>query len=480
MAKYRPSKRFLLAMGGMLPLGAALVFGLLPDLGVIAAPPIPGVIVFPETRLADQAPSSTKFLATRARLAADWMEDRQWDLLSWDRNPWKRPRPQGFGEHYFELQKSTRPSDQAAFASINLWTGPLYAQIRRRYPELAVPLKSVPDASNGFLKWLELSERVKADPSKDLSFPASLRSYLDNSGPWNPADAKAWLASEKAKVDEVRAIGLLTEQSIAGIEIGRYSFIGARHAKNCAEALLLEARLAAESGDTATALECVRAARGLADHFDKVETPSLLGITVYILLNLELQKQVLSQIIPALPSGQLDPQAWEDAVRPEVVPPSDFSRIMKGEWNVCIRQYLVPVLCDADDPHYPGDPETLVDFYSSRFVDVMKAYDRRSMPDWITIAAPPLRDSSHLSRQSRNLCAIMFVGEAAWCKGMLRAQYVMGMNSAAFAIMKGEAIPRDPIHGLPYVWDPASRKLSAPPDPAFAEMKVEPVTVPAP
>lgn len=480
MAKYRPSKHLLFAMSGMLPLGIALVFGMLPDLPAIAAPQIPGVIVFPETRLADQAPSSSTALATRSRRTADWLEDRHWDLVTWKHNPWKRPKPPGFGDHYFQLLGSDKPADQASMAAIRIWTWPLYRQIQKRYPELSIPLKTVPDDRNGFLKWLELSERVSTDPSKDFIFPNSLRKDRLHPGPWDLAEAKAWRVADKAKIDEVRAIGLLTDQSIAGIGIQRYGFISAVPAKNCAEALLFDARLAAIEGDTAGALESVRAARGFADHFDKIETPSLLSITVSILLNLELQEEVISHIIPALPPGQLNPQAWEAAVRPEVRPPSEFSRVMKGEWNVGIRQFLLPILCDGGDPCYPKDPEALVDFYSARFVDVVKAYDRGTMPDWRVVSSPPLRDGSHLSRPTRNVAEIMFVGEAAWSKGMLRSQYVVAMNAAAFAIMKGEDAPGDPIHGLPYIWDPATRELSAPADPAFVEMDLKPIIVPRP
>ena len=53
------------------------------------------------------------------------------------------------------------------------------------------------------------------------------------------------------------------------------------------------------------------------------------------------------------------------------------------------------------------------------------------------------------------------------------------MTNAAFAMMKGQPIPADPIHGLPYVWDPATRQLSPPADPVFEEQQLKPITVPA-
>jgi hypothetical protein len=52
------------------------------------------------------------------------------------------------------------------------------------------------------------------------------------------------------------------------------------------------------------------------------------------------------------------------------------------------------------------------------------------------------------------------------------------MIQAAFAIMKGQAIPNDPVYGLPYTWDPATRQLSPPDNPAFQKMARKPIVVP--
>jgi hypothetical protein len=54
------------------------------------------------------------------------------------------------------------------------------------------------------------------------------------------------------------------------------------------------------------------------------------------------------------------------------------------------------------------------------------------------------------------------------------------MANAAFAIMGGEPVPRDPVFGLPYGWDPATRTLSPPDSPEFKEMDIEPIVVPTP
>ena len=292
---------------------------------------------------------------------------------------------------------------------------------------------------------------------------------------------RAWLASEKPLMDEIRTIGLMPEQSIEGIDIHRWAFIPARTYKSCADALLMEARLAAEEGDAARAMESVRAANGIASHLGNVETPSLLAVTVQILVQLQTQKYAFSEIMPALPAGQLDPAAWEKALNPTVSPPGEFARIMKGEWNVTAREYLLPMLADMDDPKYPPDPEALLDFFSGGFLDIVREHEGRPQSDLPSIQVSSVfPDNSHLSRQSRQLTEMLFVGARAWRKGWDRAQSVTAMTQAAFAIMKGQPAPNDPIYGQPYLWDPATRTLSPPNTEVFKELDLKPITVPKP
>ena len=484
MVKYRPSKSFLLTMAGMVPVGAVLVFGLLPELEAISKPPVPGVITFPAARPIDSPTTARQAAGPRSSggggWSLDWLLGRYEELMAWDRNPWKRPKT-GFGDHYFALLASKNPADRAKAAEIRRQAQFLYQQVLKRYPELAVTLRDVPAERNGFLKLLELLERFQPDPSQPhpgIQLPESLTKFLLGTGPWDAAEARAWLAKEKVLLDEVRAIGLMPEQSSAGIDVSRYSFFSARLVKGFSDAMLLEARLAAEEGNVAGALDAIRAAKGLGDHIGKIETPSLLSVTVQILLNLQAQAQAVSHVIPALPPEQFDPAAWEAVVRPEVLPPSEYSRIMKGEWHVCVQQYILPIACDVDDPKYAPDPEALIDFYCGRFAEVVATYDQPAVADWATVAAPARPTTRHLSRNSRQMAEIMFVGEQAWSKGLLRAMHSTGMTNAAFAVMKGQPVPNDPIHGLPYVWDPATRQLSAPADPVFAEQQLKPITVP--
>jgi hypothetical protein len=494
MAESRALRPFTRWMIILCPVVVALYFGLWPELDSMRDRPIPGEIVFkterPPVRGASTGGAGGHSAETELGLkkgsgwSMDWLFDRFDEVMSWEHNPWKA-QPNSFGNHYFELLGSSDPKDQALVLEIRRLGELLHQRVLERYPELAVTFKDVPPEKNGFLKWLEFIERFDADPSrpgerygKNLEFPETLKMHLRGEGPWDAAAMKAWLAKEQPLLDELRTIGLMPDQSMVGVDLERWNFMPARLAKSCSEALLMDARLAAEQGDVDRAIESVRAANGLADHFAQIETPTLLNATVEILIQLQVQKYALSEVIPAIPSGQFDAATWEKAVAPLPKPPSELGRIMVGEWNAMSRWYIMPMLSDAADPKYPSDPDALIDFHATGFVEMVNGYSGQSVDDWSSVVSPLPSDPSYLSRDSRQMIEMMFIGAEAWGKGFQRAVQQSGMTQAAFAIMKGEPVPNDPVHGLPYQWDPASRMLSAPNSPLFSEVDLKPITVP--
>lgn len=477
---YRPSKGFILKV---LPLAALVLiagFGLLPQLGNFEVRAIPGEITFlhptplPYRPFAVSSPERPSY-----RRSMEWFEERLETVMTWEHNPWKRS-PIGFGDHYFKLQGSTDPLDIAKCKELRRLAGEWNQRLLLRYPELAVPMKQVPNERNGFLKWLEFSENFrKGGPSHPaIQFPTELDDYLNQGGKWNPEAATAWLAKEKPRVDEIRAIAQMPEASVNGIPVERWAFIDARLARSCAQALIIEARAAADRGDVATALQTVRAVKGFSDHFTEIETPTLLGATVQILLQRDLESRVLSEIIPALPADRINPAEWESALNPTVNAPIEFARLMKGEWSASSRQFLLPMLLDAEDPKCPPDSGELLDAYSMWFVEIARTHNPAPLTDLPTLSLPIAPNTRHLSRGSRQIVEVLAVGASAWRKGWQRTQSASALTQAAFAIMKGQPIPKDPIYGKDYSWDPATRQLSMPAGPEFDAMEIKPIIVP--
>ena len=477
--KYQPSKRFILTVLPLAALVVSLGFGLLPELEEFEARPIPGEITFKNTK-PEVSHTTTVSALKRFGWSMDWFEEGYENLMQWEYNPWKR-NPGGFGDHFLKLSESKDPRDIAKASELRRLAEAWHQKLLLRFPELAVAMKTIPDEQNGFLKYLDLLDKIQArnpQAPPGIDFPKELADYLNHQGTWNADAAKTWLAQQKSLVDEIHAIGLMPERSVNGIPVDRWGCTSALFGKQCGEVMILEARVAAEQGNAAAALESVRAAKGLADHFNEIETPTLLAATVKSLMQLSLESQVLSNIIPALPAGQVDPAAWENALNPTVSDPAEFARIMKGDWNFMNRYYLLPMLLDAEDPKYPPDGGDLLDYFSLTFLEIIRSHESATLTDLPTLQFPPMADASHLSRASGHAAATISFGASAWRKGWDRAQSVYAMNQAAFAIMKNQPIPKDPIYGQDYRWDPATRQLSKPAGNDFADLEIKPITVP--
>ncbi|MEO7100987.1 MAG: hypothetical protein ABI162_16645 [Luteolibacter sp.] len=479
--KYRPSKSFVYLMVTFCPITVALIFGLLPELPGMAARPIPGEITFSSEK--PTSPTTTSVSAresSSSQRSTEWFEKGYENLMKWDYNPWKRNS--GWpGEHFFGLHNSKDPLDQAKYHDLRRLADAWQQKLLLRFPDLAIAMKTVPDDQNGFLKWLDLLDKIKAAKPESvpgIDFPKELDEYINHQGSWNADATKAWLAQQKSLVDEIHAIGLLPEQSVNGIPIDRWGFFAARFGKNCAEIMTLEARVAAEQGDVAAALESVRAAKGLADHLSEVETSSALANTVKIIMQLNLEYHVLNDIIPALPAGQVDPAVWESAVNPTVSGPAEFARLVKSQWSVINRYYILPPLLDAEDPKSPPDGGELLDHFALDSLEIVRLLETANIHDFPTLQFPPMPDTSHLSWSSRQFTENLEGSWDGYRKGWVCSQSKFAMTQAAFAIMQGRPIPQDPIYGQDYRWNPVTRELSPPSGKTFDDMKIKPITVP--
>lgn len=463
-----------------------LWFGILPDLEEAQALNTPGEIVFPKARPeigtsgGNHGVSLTGRNGNRVIALDEWIEEGFENVMRWERNPWRR-QGKSPGSNFMTMLKSKDPVEVAKARDIQRRAEIWVKRLMERYPELAVTPHPVPDERNGFLKWVEFSERMKAATTihtPTIGLGTAFGEYLNGKQPWDPAAASNWMKANAALMDEIRAMGQLTEASSDGISVDRYSFMPARLAKECADALMMEARLAAENGDAAAAMESLSAARGLGHHFTAIESPTLLHATMSILIQMEIERRVFAEILPALPPGSRDPAAWEAVVRPEVKPPAEFGRLMKGEWSVTLREWILPPMLDPGETKGPPDPGALLDAYSMPFAQLVASHENARLGDDIPLLFDEGPQTAGLSSASRKMLEMLFVGSRAWNKGTYRAASSHGLTLAAFSVMKDGTLPMDPVRGLPYRWDPATRTLSMPATPEFDEMKIKPVVVP--
>lgn len=487
--KYRPSPWFLRIVISGVVLSVAFWFGVMPEIREAAKVPIPGEIVFPDkpgtnssgqSRAASDTPLANAGAISNFK---DWFGETFDDLVYWKHNPWKpeggRPFP---GTHFLSMLASEDPMERAKAHEIQRLAEATLKRLMERYPELAVEAKNVPDEKNAFLKWLDFADRIKATHKNGqihkLDFDTSLRDSISGTAPWDPAAAREWLSKNASLMEEIRAMGLMPEASTTGIPVERYSFSSASLAMDCGNALLMEARLAAERGDVQQAMDSIQALRGFAELPLNVESPTLLGATVSILIRMNLEQKVFSEILPSLPEGSRNPEAWQAVVNPQVGSPADYARLLKGEWSVVMRQWILPPVHDHQDPLCPPDSGALLDAYSRPFAETIRAHENARLGEEPVVHLDAKANAAGLSKHSRQMIEMLLVGSQSWNKGMIRSQNSYGLTIAAFSVMKGEPLPLDPMRGKPYRWDEATRTLSMPAGEEFEKMDIKPIVVP--
>lgn len=342
-------------------------------------------------------------------------------------------------------------------------------KLETEFPALSVEMHPVPEEENGYLQMHLLGGGECPGPG----FPGSVefRKYLMEPGVWNPAEVTRQLAENAPLVERVERIAALKQRSSAGMPHEFSGFISARAAKCSSTILLLKARLAAGSGDEETTLRYVQLAGNLANHFHDVETPNLLGETVRILLDLEIERYAFQYLLPSL-GRKADLARWKAALARYRYSPGDFADVMRGESQTILRCVLLPMILDETNPGRPSDAEELAQAYASCFDKAVTNLKTVTCTEWA--ANPALleaQDFSGFSKTSREILQSLFIGSKAWNKGYMRAISVLSQYQAALDLMileKGGimtqggpagGVTRDPIDGQPFVFDMAHRAL---------------------
>ena len=471
----RKSGKFWLGLTLFLTLGAWGVFECLR-----VRPPLRGELEFAAKRpVLKVSVPVTGTVAKRGylRTGIEWVSDK----LSLEK---KVSRKASFGDHFQELRFSGA-GEQEEIGEIEQWTENLEKRFLARYPEFTISYKAVPAEENGFLRWLELSESKGVDPWKDLrnisqskrfDLPPELEKFVDEGGPWPAAEMAAWRLGHEPILAELREIGLCSNQSAAGVELGRYFFLSGGFAMECLDVLKLDARDQIERGQVEEAMKAIAAGRGMAEHFLRIETPTFMMATIGNLMRLDIQNFAFEEIMPLVPKEQFAVEDWEKALLPRVPTPRDFAKILQGEWHMMRNYWVLPMVCNAEDPKYPRDPAALLDFLALNFLHYQTAFSGKTVADWKGAAFPLPLDSEHLSTTSQEFVEELVFRD--WYRGYERLVEQYGLEQAVFTVMKRGGVPVDGVHGQRYEWDPVTRELGPPSTPEFDEMRLDPIVLP--
>lgn len=364
-------------------------------------------------------------------------------------------------------------------------TQDLMAKMTGEFPALRITERPVPDAQNAFLLLYQLSGSSTA-PGLPLS--QEFRQLLSDEIPWDAGIAARCLDEHADLVSRIEHIASLTTRSSANMPDDFDGFVPARVAKSCAEILLIKARLAAEAKDEQATLRFVTATGNLASHYRGIETRTLLGETIAVLIDLSVRKITFQHLLPAL-GRDADLVQWKTALSSRGYTPADFADVMRGEWTIGTRYFLLPGILRKGHPDTPPDAEALTRAYSSRFNDEVTRLPGMSLA---TLLETGFHTESgldpKLSKRSQEIMDIFMIGSRAWSKGYCRAACILAQYQAAFDLMILEksgttlaanmtfhATP-NPITDKPFVFDPTTRELSLPPQ--APKIEVEPIRLP--
>lgn len=365
-------------------------------------------------------------------------------------------------------------------------TQDLMEKMTGEFPALRITEHPVPDAQNAFLLLYQLG--VGARTASELPLSQEFRQLLSDKIPWNSGIATRCLDEHADLVSRIEHIASLTTRSSANMPDDFDGFVPARVAKNCAEILLIKARLAAEAKDEPETLRLVTATGNLASHYRGIETRTLLGETIAVLIDLSVRRIAFEHLLPAL-GRDADLAQWKTTLSSRGYTPADFADVMRGEWTDGARYFLLPTILREGHPDTPPDAEALTRAYSSRFNDEVTRLPGISLA---TLLETGFHTESgldpKLSKRSQEIMGYFMIGSRAWPQGYCRAACVLAQYQAAFDLMMLEksgttlaanmtfhATP-DPITDKPFVFDPTTRELSLPP--SAPKIEVAPIRLP--
>jgi len=250
--------------------------------------------------------------------------------------------------------------------------------------------------------------------------------------------------------------------------------------------LLLMARLAAEAGDETETLRLVAAAGNIASHYHDVESSSLYGETVVILMDLDLNGIAFKLLLPAL-GRNADLARWKAVLWKRDLTPTDFASVMRGEWNADASFLTLPILLRMAKNHELPDSEAVARIYTAWFnscVTRLPSFRLADMADALNLPA----DISLLSKEGRDVIKSLSIGLSSWTRGYVTAATRQAQSRAALDLLILEKsgaslttaaagqVTRDPVSGSPFVLDPAARTLVAPP--SSVASSIEPLALP--
>jgi len=347
-------------------------------------------------------------------------------------------------------RKRREATDQAA----RKW----YERLLEKYPELRPVYRDVPDDQNGYLQFILFAESF----GPDGMLPKDIKLILEGSTHWDPAKVEAWIAENPSHFERLLHLAELPDRSNKGIGFSKLHGPTTRHASDFTRILQASARLNFES-DPEKALRHLRASVSLSDHFTDIEAPNMLGEVIATGSRRKAQELFLQYFLPHLDPETLAP--WNDALFRKEQPASEYSRIIKGEWNYIMRDHALSALLGkqpSDGNIHIPDIDGFADSYARVILESANGASAMG-PDRFDVASAQFQAiPSDLDPDTANALRQAYRGMTGTIEALGRTHTESRMEQATIAALSGIQMPLDPVSGMPFHWDPDTRTLTAP------------------
>lgn len=367
------------------------------------------------------------------------------------------------------------------------------------HPGLAVEFRAVADEDNGYLQWLAFIDECRAtgrwpSASSDsvwetqngarnaLVLPQDIAAMIEEGGEWDPTRFGEWMKEDRALIERIIALGLLSDRSAGGIEIERVAG-QVTLPTNLGGILLSLARHDLEAGNSAGALRTLESMLGSARHVDGIECPTYLHMVQAAGLRAKFLEFVGGeQAATADPEtlGQL--RGLIAGARDE---PANFAKFPRGEWHVYSATMMLPMLLKNEgSPDLPASllqhPELVAETFAATSEASTDRFLTATLREMLSSkTAPEIQVPGGIPEETRrDLNQICHGLTQGLPYGWAVQQVQIAMSEAALAVALGEESPVEPLSGKPYVIDEAGGTLKLPDDPLFADLVSPSIRIP--
>lgn len=331
------------------------------------------------------------------------------------------------------------------------------------FPILKIEERPVPDEENGFLQILKLDKHPLAAEWEASGMWYEI-SYCMHE--WDPEISKAFPKKYPSFIAEAKRIASLRSQSStltydSNIDWG----VHAKSAKGLHDLCMMQARMAAESGNESAALEAASDAMQIRNHLHDVETPTLLTETVVIVMDMDRMKWIVETLLPTLKASS-DLGAWRELMGGEKHQPERLAEVIRGEWHSLMA--LESLLLE-NHHGYLDDPMETAQILSEQIGRWIAELEKKPSVGFRDFdGLEPVPDASSLSSGGQKMVNLWGSDPGKWFDGMLSSSVITAQFQAVLDILiherEGRTIPEmiEPVSGLPFRFDESTRTLHAP------------------